>query len=208
MDGRREAVVLAVMKRAGGLLLALPRSFLSEEELSDMDAPDSLLGPSVALTLPGLVLVDGQELNSGVDADVLVVDADQEICRFIRPYVLAGESIAEPFFPDDPFAFPAAGELLAKTMGWLQSFNQGDWYANVVTAESAPQTPIQKTSKQRRPKAQPGGATSSGGEKPKITAALASSVQTVVEALPVLTNQLQTLVDRQSYLEEQLGQGF
>lgn len=210
LDGRRESVVVAVMKRSGGLLLALPASFLTEEELSEADSGDHVLGPSVVLTVSGVVMVDDQESPIGVDAEVLVVDADQEICRFMRPFQRSGESIAECFYPDDPFAFPSSGELVAKTMGWLQSFNQpqeGDWYANEVTAESTPQTPTASTTKPRRQRAPPGGAT--GSEKPKrvTTASLANSIQAVLDTLPVFSNQIQSLVDRQTKLEEQVGKG-
>ena len=157
LEGRREAMALAVMKRAGGLLLALPISFLSEEELAEADTGDNVLGPSVVLTLPGVVIVDGQESPIGTEAELLVVDADQEICRFMRPFQRSGEAIAECFFPDDPFAVPSSGELLAKTMGWLQSYNPApevEWYANEVTAESTPPaTPKATPQRSRRPKA-------------------------------------------------------
>lgn len=211
LEGRREVVVVAVMKRAGGLLLALPASFLSEEKLAEADSGDNVLGPSVVLSLPGVVLVDEQETPIGADADVLVVDADQEICRFMRPFQMAGEPIAECFYPDDPFAFPSSGELVARTLGWLQSFNQvqgGDWYASEVTAESGPQTPKAVPQKPpRRPKARPGGGRGTEKQKRVTTASLATSMQSVLDTLPVFSSQIQTLLDRQTKLEEQLATG-
>ena len=72
---------MVVMKREGGLLLALPAGLLPQEELQLASSHDggALLGPHTVLSVPGAIL-DGEVAHAtGADLDVQVVDASLEV---------------------------------------------------------------------------------------------------------------------------------
>ena len=59
-DGRKECAVMVIMKRAGGLLLAIPDGFLPEETLVDGTEDErAMVGHSKVMTVAGVLLEEG-----------------------------------------------------------------------------------------------------------------------------------------------------
>lgn len=205
-DGKKESFAIVVMRRAGGCLLALPQGFLSPEELSSAEVPGEMLGPSHSVLVQGVVMEDGIQTEIGAEVPVLLVDMDQGVAHFMKPPEEV-EDLAHMFLPDDPFAFPKPDELVAKALEWLQSLELTDveWYPTEVTASSGAGTPKRKAAP-KRPKAAAVGDTALGKEKQKkaTTATLAASLESVLETLPVLTEQMHEMMVRQKSLEEQV----
>ena len=213
-DGHKEAMVFVVMKREAGLLLAVPDGFISEEELSRAnlaEAGGSVLGPSSILIIPGVVAEGGTDSPTGVDMNVLVVDMDASVVGQLR-VAEAVEDLAMGFDADDPFAIPFADVLVAKSLEWLSSAGLQQLeatYTPEVTAESEAMTPKAAAPKRQRRKPAGGATASGGGVQPKraTTASLAASMETVLQTLPALTNQMQMLLSRQEALEVSMKKG-
>ena len=209
-DGTVEAFSMVVMKRSGGFLLALPLDFLPPEEVlegnSQVAGP---IGPSREFRVGGVVMDGGQESPIGEEIPILVVDMDLAVASSLRP-IAAEEDIAVRFSSEDPHAYPQPGELVAKTFEWLQSFEpqmSAEWYPLEVSAESAAGTPKRRAARPKQQAALPGGATPTGNgakQKRHTTASLAVSLQSVLEAIPALTDQVQRIADRQVEMEGRL----
>eukprot|EP00435_Cladocopium_sp_Y103_P057911 s1162_g20.t1 len=206
----RWALAFVVMKRAGGLLAAVPVGFLPDEVLAGSStSPTGLVGPSTEVSVPGVLDEDGVE-TPGVDLQVLLVDLDGGVCQQFR---LAGENeeLASPFSLDDAFATPDSKTLQAVALSWVTTSAMGDqelsegWYSAVGAAEpTPPETPSRRSRRQV-----PAGVTNSGGvpkAKRPTTASLQACLDVVLNTLPELTNSLKQLADRQSSLETQMVQ--
>ena len=213
-DGSREAFALAVLKRAGGLMLCVPTGFIPEEilEVGNQGAP-GLIGPSLRISVPGVIQEQGQptETSIGGDLQVLLVDTDASVCMQMREAEEI-EEIAKPFAEDDPYAYPDPGVVVARALEWARSLTgdvqdlSEDWYS--AAQEEMPNgPPLPEAQTQPRRRAQPG-ATSSGqpAERPKrpTTTSLQASLNMVLETLPELSNSMRSLADRQQSLEDQL----
>ena len=212
-DGHKEALVFVVMKREAGLLLAVPDGFIPEEELGQAnlaEAGGSVLGPSSVLVIPGVVAEGGVDSPTGVDMNVLVVDMDASVVGQLR-VADAVEDLAMGFDAEDPFSIPSPDVLVAKSLEWLSSAGLQQLEANYtpeVTAESVAGTPKAAAPKRQRRKPAGGATASGGGVQPKraTTASLAASMETVLQTLPALTNQMQMLLSRQA-LEGSMKKG-
>lgn len=75
-DGDAESAVLPLMKRADGILLAMPAAFLPQESVLAGNRGDegAMFGPSLRCTVPSVILDGGAVSPTGTDVDVLVVD--------------------------------------------------------------------------------------------------------------------------------------
>ena len=210
-EGKAEPVSLVIMKREGGFLLALPMDFLPPEVVVEGNSgTSSAVGPSQEFRVGGVVLDGGQESPIGEEIPLLVVDMDFSVAASMRK-VAEPEDIAVRFLADDPHAYPQPGELVAKTFEWLQGMEpqmSAEWYPLEVTAESGEGAAPKRGAKSKARPAPQGGATPTGSgakQKRHTTASLAASMQSVLEALPALTDQIQKISDRQLEMEDKLG---
>jgi len=205
-DGQKEVMAFVVMKRVGGLLLALPEGVLPAEDLQRANAAEvggSVLGPSTTLVVSGVVSDGGVDAATGATMNVLVVDMDASVLSQMR---VAGdvEDLAVAFDPDDRFAIPSPDELLARSLEWMSSSGlqalEANYTPEVTAAEAEEEVPLLAAVPKRQRRKPPGGATVTGdGGPPKraTTATLAASMETVLQTLPVLTAQMQQLLTRQ-----------
>ena len=203
-DGAVEAEVMVVMRRDGGFLMALPPDVISEEQLQEGNTlqDDLLVGMSTSFKVPAMMFQDGAMVPVGVEVDVVVVDFHESVCEGMRPYEM--EDFILRFSSEDPEAFPDPGRLVAKTMSWLREVTDNPRaasYTPEVTADSGgeaeqePNPPMSARSKARQRR--PGGATNSEKPKRPTTASLAA-------AMEGMTSTLQSLVERQQMLEQQM----
>ena len=205
LDGAKEAKVLVVMKRPAGVLLAVPVGFIADELLEQGNGgADGLFGPSVNITVPGVVLDNGVVSPTGTMVNAVLVDCSAQILEFLRlPSMF--EEIASTFDADDPFALPAGDASVAAALEWIpQVVGLTEFY----TAESsAPKTPVAKR-KASRPggeRATPSGAPGATKQKRPTTASLAENIEVLMQTIPGLNFQMQELVERQNMMEQRLA---
>ena len=112
-DGEAECVVLVLMKRAGGVLLAMPVHFLPEDLISQGNSgqDDMVFGPSFQARVPASILEGGVVSPTGMEVDVLVIDCMAQVLDSMRLFG-PEEEVVYNFDEDSPFAFPLADALL------------------------------------------------------------------------------------------------
>ena len=84
-----EVYALCLEFREGGLLLALPHDSLSQQVLDEgqLGAEESVFGPNSLFTAGLLEETEtGESVVIGADAEVLVVDARDEVIDLMREY--------------------------------------------------------------------------------------------------------------------------
>ena len=199
VDGEGEASVLALMKREGGILLAVPASFFPNHvvEAANAGALEGL-GPSATFQVPAVLIEGGTVARTGTSVDVLVIDCDASVLSHLRRF-RADEEIIYGFDEDAPFNLPAVDALLAMIKDWLAD-SQG-------SGPAAFYTPEEEDPPKASPRATPRKATrSADGPKSKkpTTASLAAEVQSLSTFLPRLTSQLEAMEQRQHLLETRL----
>ena len=210
-DGFAEALALVVAKRRGGMLLALPPGLIPDRILDLANAGEDAgpVGASTRITIPGVILDGGLVSPTGTDVTVVLVDLAEELVPRLR-VAEGAEEIAIPFDLDSPFTFPAPAPTLDLAMKWVQDSDveSGLAYYSAASVEAPPPSSQRPSRKQRKP---PGDAdTPTGAEKqqkPKrpTTASLAASMDQLLDLVPNLTSQVQTLVLRQDALETRLA---
>lgn len=104
-NGLVESEAIVVMKRTGGLLMALPLDVLPEEVLEEgrVSSGQGLVGPSTVLSLPGVV-ADPQGGSSATDRNigVQVVDFQESILDRLRLQEAGEEFIVKFSTPLSP----------------------------------------------------------------------------------------------------------
>eukprot|EP00435_Cladocopium_sp_Y103_P041189 s1447_g11.t1 len=207
-DGAAEAVVLAIMKRQGGLMLAVPTGFIPQGVLDRANAGQEAgpIGASTTAIVPSVLVEGGIRSLTGSQVDVLLVDVSADLVSQMRP-MLELEDIAFPFDPENPFSLPSPVELLRAAKDWVSAAGEETglaFYSAVgesgeQTEESAVEAELPKASPQqpkrsRRP-AKPGGIPSGSApaaEKQKriTTASLAASMDQLLAVVPSLSGAL------------------
>ncbi len=207
-DGEKEAKVLVVMKRPGGVLLAVPEGFIDRAILDagQEGGADLIFGPSVLVQVPGVVLDNGVVAPTGTAVHAVLVDCSSAVLASLRlPSIF--EEIAANFDPDDPYALPGADGLVSAAMDWIP---QVSGLANFYTAESSVQSTPRRGRRNPRERKEPvlptQEETPTMTPKPKkaTTASLAEGVDSIMKTLPALTSQIQELSDRQQLLEQRM----
>ena len=123
-SGFQRAVVIPVLKRRHGVLLAMPVNFLLPAvlEAGALATGEEMIGPSYRVAVPAMVEeADGTEMDSGLEADVLLVDCDMSILVFMRELDPVTDSSDILFFLADSIDhLPQSQPLLAAGFEWLQ----------------------------------------------------------------------------------------
>ena len=132
---------IPIMKRRGGLLVAMPMHAVDSEKLIDeMSAEgDGLLGPSKSFTAELLAEGDdGASVLVGTKCRFMVVDFSDEILLLAKEYVPAedDEKSIVVFDQDNPTALPSMSEIPEKVKEWASSQQVGR--ANFYSAREEP----------------------------------------------------------------------
>ena len=192
-----ECFAFAVLPRAGGLLLCLPRSVVSEEALiTALNADDeSLLGPSklIRVQLCEEVEEGSTAIVPGPPHHVYLIDFNEEILSNLQEYdpALHPEASVVPFSAENPGAVPVASAVVETAESWLadQNFPRANFYsAREEQEEPGPKAPAKASSK-------------------KAPAAKRISNAQVMDQLALLTTQIQVLAARQEEAEKNFAQG-
>ena len=199
-DGEAECSVHVLMKREGGVLLALPGAFLPEWIVSagNLGEEGAVFGPSFRTVVPAVLVEDGVVPITGDNVEVLVVDCLPEVLTHMRRHHVS-EEIAFSYDEDAPFNVPSLDALMPAVRSWLEGVPD---LAAFYTPEEEDLTPA------ARPKRQPGrrAMPTESGARPKrpTTAALAVEIQQLVEFMPKLSQQLADLSQRQDLVESRI----
>eukprot|EP00435_Cladocopium_sp_Y103_P039111 s1573_g10.t1 len=210
VDGQKESLVLALLRREDGVLLVVPDGFLPPSDLilANEGMDSGIIGPSKYFEVQSAVL-DGGRLNpTGSVVSCQVVDFQAAVVNLMRAPV-AFEDILFSFDKDSLFAVPDPAELLPQVLDWIQASEVGSGLA--FYSATGGETPDQANGAPgvpKRPKAKAGTGTPSGKakEKPKkaTTASLSASIENLLTVIPGLSSQMQTLTDRQKVLEDRV----
>ena len=222
-DGVMLALALVVFRRKSGLLLAVPEDFISGDTLAAglMAGPEDVIGPSHPVTIQAGVwdpVTRGEPAAAdGESITVLLVDCLVDIQANLKVFDPGADpvDIIQHFSEARTELFPMAAPLVLAAQEWVERPDSGDRVNYYSAAEEMPK-PVENggdevpTPKATRAAARPGG--TSGGKQPppkkKPTVAnLASSVESLAAALPMISSQLATLAKRQSDVEAQMMQG-
>jgi len=208
-----------IMRREGGVLLALPDGHLDEESLAEhaeltSDGSEPLAGPHVSFTVPLLTMGDTGVLEpAGEDISVMVVDMNVPLVYgLVLPYPEEGqeEDLVTLFRVADPKARPDFSELMPRVKAWVDAemFERTGYYSAREEEDLAPASP--KATTKAKPSA-PGStvparapAGAKPGPKKHTVASLAQQVELLMGSLPAITDQLAKLAAQQ---ERQTQQG-
>lgn len=132
-DGSSLAVVLVVIKKPSGVLLAVPEGFFGDEALEEgMTAgPDDMMGPSRVVTVDAgrLENMDGSPpvAEQGAQLRVLLIDMTPGILGHLSKVAdYAGPPEILHLLDPDPFRFPMRDDLVAAAWDWLVQPDAGD----------------------------------------------------------------------------------
>ena len=200
-----------IMRREGGVLLALPDGPLDEESLAEhaelpADGSEPLAGPHVSFTVPLLTMRDSGSLEpAGESVSVMVVDMNVSLVYgLVLPYPEEGqeEDIVTLFRVADPKARPNFSDPLPKVKAWVDAemFERTGFYS-AQEEDVAPASP--KATTKAKPSA-PGSTVpakapvrAKSGPKKHTVASLAQQVELSMGSLPAITDQLAKLASQQ-----------
>ena len=191
---------LLVMKRVGGLLLALPTGFIPLEDLqqASMASEETLLGPHTNLTVPALSNAGGEWVPTGGDIDVQVIDVSLEAMQgLVKLSEFTGPMEEVVYFTEDQLVSPDASTLLAYTREWISvsGTQRGAFYS---AEEGEPGSPA-ATKKAATPKQK------EKAKRPTMAQMTAESIQGMAKLLPQMAVQLAQLSQNQEALQQQVA---
>ena len=192
------AQCFVIMKRQGGLMLALPTGFLSADVLQDSpEAATSPLGLFTVFTVPALQELDGGEVvSAGFDIEVLVVDVQAEVLPYLTLASQGLHAEVQPFFLEDA-AYPDLSEVLRMAKEWVLA--QGSESLAFYSAEenvSAPKAATMKASSKKPPT-----------EKVKRLTGpqlVAENIKSLAEMVPNIAAQLTAIQEEQKRMRSEM----
>ena len=124
-DDLAECTVMVIMRRAHGLLLAVPPGFLPADVLQqgNLGDQDQVFGPSQEFTVPAMISDGGVLSTTGEELSVLVVDCSEDVMPYLREF-RESEEVIFSFDEDAPFSFPAIDALLPLVRNWVASTSE------------------------------------------------------------------------------------
>eukprot|EP00435_Cladocopium_sp_Y103_P019666 s4341_g4.t1 len=210
--------VFVIMRRPGGVLLAMPENIVEDFSLRDHAQPRAdglvpLVGPYRTFSVPLLVTgEDGLLVGSEEMCNVLVVDMSfPGVEEFLSPFSEdAGDlDLVNHFINTDPGARPSFPDLLAQVSAWVaeELGERLTFYSAQEEEEEDVPTPARRRDRSQAgvpvgstPPAKAPGVAKAGGKKPTV-ATLAAQMETILSTLPALTQQLAAVTERQNAMD-------
>ena len=194
----REAYVIPVMERDGGILLALPVTFLPQEwvQLGQSGDAEAIFGPSIETKVQAMEEDEaGQEVPLDIEIPCLLMDFNLSVLPALRPYdpVTEGEGIL-CFLEGSPHILPFSSSLLSMAYSWMvkegvpprvQFYSAEEEQGKQSFVAAKPKKKVDPPSKPKKP----------------TTANLAEQLQQLSETIPLMANQLKTLQEQQTKFE-------
>ena len=204
-DELLHGLCMVVMKRPGGLLLAVPTGFIPLETLqtASLEAGDSLLGPHTVLTVPGVSMVEEVPVPLGADIEVLVVDVGDEVqsslTLFSASDVEEGRLVG---FAEDRAVLPQADQLMAFAQEWIAVANSSKtaFYSAEEVQETEVTLPLLPKTKAKA-KAPEKARASEKAKKPSPQL-VAEHILNLSKMMPAMQTQLQAIQQQQEVLQQ------
>ena len=191
---------LVLMKREGGVLLALPAGALPMDTLqAAVEAdPFTMYGPHIQTSIR--LMGPGVDTESE-DVEVLVIDADGAVLAHLMPLP---DPVPDNFvsFGPDPAQLPEFNGLLQFTREWIAGMQDEQTMA-FYSAVEEPQQNGQGDPASPTATAGPKAATKQKAKR-TTTAALADQLAQVADVLPQLTKQIMALQRDQEEMRSQM----
>ena len=189
------AQALILLRREGGLLLAVPAGAFSDEVLAAAAEGDPFLafGAHATFTIR-LVSPEGVQ---GEDAEVIVIDAEMPVLAHLNrlPDPVPPEVMT---FGADPFMLPDPVVLMQLARDWIAQAQEVQQLAFYSAAEEEQANGMEGNT----PKAPPLPETGAKAKQKRVTtASLAEQMAELSGVLPTLTQQLQVLQQGQEELK-------
>ena len=188
-----------LMKRQGGLLLALPSDFFAQDVLqAAQEDASSPLGPFTTLTVPAAQEIGGgEEIQAGFDMDVLVIDVQSDVLPFLTLLSQNVHQDVHPFFVED-VVYPEVGGTLKLAREWV--FLQGGGIQNFYSAEEGPVSPKAPAPMKATAKKPP-------AEKAKRLSGpqqVAEHIKSLAELVPNIAMQLSAIQEEQARMRTEM----
>ena len=188
-----------LMKRRGGLLIALPSDFLTLDVLQEAQQDvTSALGPFTTLTVPAAQEIGGgEEIQAGFDMDVLVVDVQSDVLPFLTLLSQSAHQDVHPFFVED-VVYPEVGATLKLAREWVVL--QGGGIQNFYSAEEGPPSPKVPAPMKATAKKPP-------AEKAKRLSGpqeVAEHIKSLAELVPNIAMQLSAIQEEQARMRTEM----
>eukprot|EP00435_Cladocopium_sp_Y103_P053894 s978_g17.t1 len=222
-EGLVFTLAFIVMRRQGGMLLALPELALSAEvqRAGNAAGSEEMIGPSTKVEVQAAALDEDAVQHAPVAVDgraltVLLVDVSEELAIFMRA-VEGPDDLTEvmPFEVPEDHLIPLPEDLVERALAWARGADEGvSERIQYYSAEEVPETPpdpgVRRQSRRRGPAGSTGGgAPGAAAPKRKVTVAqLAESLAAVTETLPQITTKLQELSERTTMMEQEFSGGL
>ena len=116
-----ETMFLVVIKRAGGLIGAIPLGVISDKEIQrgmSEASPHAMLGASTTIMVPGVHQdPSGSWELSGIEVALLVADFTSQVSDLLR--LMVPEEPVFAFVSGQPAILPRPEELVSQVLEWL-----------------------------------------------------------------------------------------
>ena len=210
--------VYVIMRRQGGVLVALPENILEDSSLRHrsqtlMPGIPPLVGPYRSFSVPLLVTgSDGQLASAEEQCTVLVVDMSLPgVEEILSPFAedATDLDLINHFVNTDPGARPSFPDLHAQVLTWVaEELGERLAFYSAQEEEEEPDQ-FQASPKARSRPGVPGGSTApakapgsaKSGPKRATVASLAAQMETILSTLPALAEQLAAVTERQNAME-------
>ena len=205
-EGGALSLATIVMKRPGGLLLAVPVDTIPAEE-RDGISEASLVGPSTLLTVPGVTLGLQPDVVEGIgfDIDVLVVDFSEDVMGGLStfdPEVHTSDAVHG--FTEDLAILPDPSSLLSFAKEWIGVSDSHR--AQFYSAEEEVAAPSAKVGATQKAKAAPGEVPKKqpSAKAPAKTPAkmVAEHITNLAQIIPTMAAQLAAIQEEQKKMQE------
>ena len=189
-----------LLRREGGLLLAIPKGLMSQEDLDGGSLnPDALVGPHTTLSVPSVRSEAEAMVPRGEDVEVVVADVGDQILQAMSPFdpELTDHTLG---FDLDPQVLPDGPTLLRFAREWIAL--SGAERAEFYSAEEA-EVPKAKGKAKASEKAAKKAPTRPSPQQ------VADHVKNISELLPTMAAQLAELRNEQKRMQMVVeGQGM
>ena len=204
-----------ILRRPGGLMLVLPENVIEPASLQPFsvvpeDGTEPLVGPVRNFVVPLMLSQDDGGLERSEEmVGVQVIDMSLPgALNILSAYPEDGEDmdLVSNFSHLDINARPSFGDLLPMVVAWIGE--ETEERLAFYTADEGPQSSASPPkAKAKAPHTLPDGSTAPGkaksaAKKPTV-ATLSQQMETVLAALPMITDQLSALTMKQDMLERQ-----
>ena len=216
---QHQVQAFVVMRRQGGVLLALPDTAVDEVSLLEYAQPvrpgvEAMVGPVTIFSVPMEAPSDlGVFEATGTSSNVLVVDVNvEQMDGLLLPFPTdpTAQLDISHFAAGDPDIRPVFSALMTQVRSWVDGETEERIAFYSAHEEEEGPDAQEPTPKQRaRPKLSfpsstaPGRATAPGKAQPKrpTVATLAGQMEVILASLPKITDQLAALTSRQNETE-------